>query len=431
MGKRRDAKMAALVADAVKAGLTGTPQAASGASVTPGSQINVGLRSNAMPSLARSLARDQGTFGAQMGPNFPLIPWPIDELGPDGQPAPRKYQYDISWNLQISKQLAKWSTLKGAATQCDVMNRCISIRQADVTKMDWSFTVSQDAVNTIMQDNNIGISEAAKIARQQFMPEIVRSSRTMENPYPQLDRSWEEWIAEFMFAMLVYDGVAVHPAFTLAGQLLGLDIIDTPTIRCLLDNGGFTPCPPDPAYQQDLWGFPRGEFTASPNKNATNFLGGEYNISDRDQLSYFVMHRRPDSPYGNSATEQALPMANIYLEHQNWQLAEYKFGTTVKAYSETDSQEIELSNMQSASRIIEDRFQGSTANRQGHLFLPGGVKNPIFPPFNDERFKPEFVEFLKKSIASYYGVAPSQVGVTARGWTRRREGRGSGRAGWL
>ena len=349
-----------------------------------------------------------------MGPNFPLIPWPIDELGPNGRPDPRRFQFDISWNLQVSKQLARWTTLKAAATQCDVMNRCISIRQADVTKMDWSFTVSQDAVNTIMEDNDIGISEAAKIARKQFMPEIVRSSELMENPYPQSDLSWEQWVAEFMFAMLVYDGVAVHPAFTLGGKLLGFDLIDTPTIRCLLDNHGFTPRPPDPAYQQDLWGFPRGEFIASSNKNVTNYLGGEYNISDRDQLSYFIMHPRSDSPYGNSATEQALPIANIYLERQNWQLAEYKYGTTVRQYFETDSTDIELPNMASASRIIQDRFEGSTANRQGMLFLPGGVKNPTFAPSNDEKYKPDWDEFLKKSIASYYGVAPSQVGVTTR-----------------
>src|SRR6202521_5388502 len=188
MGKRADARTAkALEAVLAKAGLTGTPQSNSGASLVPASDI-AGTPTGHMPSLARSLARDPGTFGAMMGPNYPLIPWPIDELGPGGRPDPRKFQFDISWNLQVSKQLAKWSTLTAAATQVDIMARCISIRQADVTKMDWSFTVSSDAVNTIMEDNNIGISEADRIARKQFMPEIVRSSEFMENPFPQSDR---------------------------------------------------------------------------------------------------------------------------------------------------------------------------------------------------------------------------------------------------
>ena len=414
MGKRRDAKMAALVADAVKVGLSGTPQAASGAAVTPGSQIDAGLRSNAMPSLARSLARDPGTFGAQMGPNFPLIPWPIDELGPDGRPAPRKYQYDIAENLQVGKYLAKWTTLASAAVQCDLLARAIAIRTSDVVKMDWSFNPSTDLVNTIMADNNCTLSEAGKIARTQTQGDIVRLSSFMENPYPQSDRGWSEFVTEALWQILVYDGWAVHPAFTLGGDLLGLDTIDASTIKCLLNNYGDTPRPPDPAYQQITWGFPRGEFVASANSNVANFLGGEYNISDRDQLSYFVMNRRTNSPYGFSPVEQSLPIANLYMERLNWQMAEYKFGTTVASYFETDSADIELPNMQSASRIIEDRFQGSTANRQGMLFLPGGVKSPVFAPTQSEKYKPELDEHYIKRIAANFGVAPAQLGVVAR-----------------
>lgn len=415
MGKRRDARVATLVADAVKASLAGTPAAAGsvGAAISSGGTGGlIGMMTPGAP-LAAALARDNAAFGGALGPGFPFRPIPLDELGPDGRPLPRKFQYDVADNLNITKRLPQWQILASAAVQVDIMARCISIRQSDVTKMDWSWNVSSDAVNTIMEDNQIGIAEASKIARQTFMPQIVRLSQFWDNPYPQSDRAWEEWVTEFMWQFLVYDGVPVHPAFTLGGKLLGVDIIDASTIKILLDNYGDFPRPPDPAYQQVLWGFPRGEFIATANSDVTNYLGGEYNVSDRDQLSYFVMNRRTNTPYGFSPTEQALPIANIYLEREAWMLAEYKYGTMASVYMRTNSQEIDLNNMSSANRVLTDYLAGSTASRQSTIYLPDGF-DPVFAPMNSEKYKADWDEFLKKSIAAYYGVAPSQVGVVAR-----------------
>lgn len=431
MGKRADARLAKLLDGALeKAGLTGSPMALPAGGMGIAHSGTGGLISMLQPGapLAAALARDPTTFGGALGPGYPFQPIPLDQLGPDGRPLPRKFQYDVADNLNITKMLPQWTTLATAAVQVDIMARCISIRQSDVTKMDWTWNVSSDAVNTIMEDNQISISEAAKLARAQFMPDIVRLSEAWENPYPQSDRGWEEWVTEFMWQMLVYDGVPVHPAFTLGGQSLGFDIIDASTIKVLLDNYGDFPRPPDPAFQQILFGFPRGEFVASPDKNVTDYLDGQYNISDRDQLSYFVMNRRTNTPYGFSPTEQALPIANIYLEREAWMLAEYKFGTTASTYFETNSAEIELNNLTSASRVLSDYLRGSTANRQDLVFLPDGFKSPTFGPQISEKYKPEWDEFLKKSIASYYGVAPSQVGVIARAGLGGGKGAAEGEA---
>jgi hypothetical protein len=418
MGKRRDARLAKMVAEEVsKAGMTAGALQGIGATTVSADAIAPILMAmnQASGGHYEPLAREAQTFGGSLGPATPLIPFPLDYTSdPTGRADPRKYQYDVADNLNITKKLTQWNVLSSAATQVDLFARAISMRTADVTKMDWSFNVSQDAINTIMEDNNIGNAEASKIARKLNMAQIVKMSEFWENPYPQSDRSWEEWISEFMWQVLVYDGVPVHPHMSLGRDVLGFDIIEASTIKILLDNYGDFPRPPDPAFQQILWGFPRGEFTASSNKDAKNYMDGQFDISERDQLSYFVMNRRTNTPYGFSPTEQALEIGNIYMERLKWMMAEYKFGTKASVYLNTNSSDITLNNLTNYNRIINDWVQGSTANRQSHIVLPEGFSKPEFAPTVEEKYKENYDEYLIKRIASFYGVMPTQFGVIPR-----------------
>lgn len=366
------------------------------------------------PSLAAALGRSQDSFGSQMGPGYPLIPLPIDPLGPNGRPEPRKYQYDISDNLVVSKRLPMWNTLKAASEQCDIVGRCITIAQRELAKLEWSFTVSSDAINRIMSDSNVGHAEASNMARQQNKDQIARLQEFWENPYPQNDRGWREWVTEALFQILVYDGLAIYPKMSLGGDVIGFLIIDAPTIKILLDNYGDIPRPPDVAYQQVLWGFPRGEFVASPDSNVqAAFYAGEYGIDERDQLSYFVMNRRSHTVYGWSAVEQSLELINIYLERQKWLLSEYRHGSSAEVYLKTTGNDLTLSNMRAYENLYNDYLEGSTANRHKTKLLPDGW-DPIFAPTLDERYKENYDEHLIKRIAGMFGISAQQLGVIPR-----------------
>lgn len=401
-----------------KAGLAGTPLGNATASMAPGAamvqpyQQMVGLDQTTSAAVA-PLARDANTFAAALGPAMPFIPIPLDPTNDNGRPDPRKFQYQVATNLQLQQQLAQWNLLAASAVQIDLFARAIAIRTGDVTKMDWSFDVTKTAIKRIMDDDNLSHAEAAKVARQANMDAIVKASEFLENPYPQSDRGWQEWITEALWQVLVYDGLVIHPRYTLGRDLLGLDIIEASTIKVLLDNYGDTPRPPDPAYQQILWGFPRGEFIATPDKDVTSFTDSQYDVTERDQLSYFVMNRRTNSPYGLSPVEQALQIANVYVERLKWLTAEYTNGTTARVYLRTNTNEITLANLSGFNRVINDWMQGQTANRQTHVALPMGY-DPIFSPQIDEKFKPEYDEMLIKRVAGFFGVQPSQFGVIPR-----------------
>jgi len=365
------------------------------------------------PAMTEALMRNGQTFGAAMGPGVPLTPVALD---PGDPRAPfRRYQYDISHNLNINQRQALWTMLRNAAQTIDVIARCISIRTANVIRMDLDFGVSQDAISNIMAADNLSASEASKIARRLYSPEVDRMKEFWENPFPEDNRTWEEFASEMMWQLLVYDGLAVAPAFNLGAKCIGLEIIDAPTINILLNNYGRRPLPPAPAFQQNLWGYVRTEAVSSNIKGKTFQDGGApYDVTSADVLSYFILNPRTNTPYGWSPVEKSLPIANLYAERLNWLMAEYKYGTSAKLYWRATDESITLQNLATSERIINEGLAGLTNARYQTKIMPPGLSDPFEVKNVDELYKADYDEHILKQIASFFNLQPSQLGVVTR-----------------
>ena len=366
---------------------------------------------------AVALPRPGDAFGSMLGPAAPLLPSPIDPVSEiSGRAEPRKFQYQVAYNLNLTQQEVPWSVLRSLAEQCDIISRAITIRTSDISKMEWSFTLSPDAIQRIMTEENVSHAKAAKIGREKFGEKIDELTAFWRNPYPQSDKGWNQWITESAWNILTFDGWAIYPKYNLGGKVIGFDLIDPSTIKILLDDRGDTPRPPAPAYQQILWGFPRGEFTASPDSdvNGEYYTGVNSDASYKtDQLSYFIQNRRTYSVYGFSAVEQAIPAATLYLERQRWMIEDFQAGTMPMTFMKTDSTELNHLKLAEFERVFNDKLVGSSEERHKVKVLPKGF-DPIVAPSMSERYKPEYDEFIIKRIASIFGVAPSQLGVIAR-----------------
>ncbi len=81
------------------------------------------------------------------------------------------------------------------------------------------------------------------------------------------------------------------------------------TIKPLIDESGRPPRPPQPAYQQFLYGLPAGQYTL-------------------DELDYLRETARTDSVYGLSRVERILLRVNQALRKQNFDLARFTDGVT-------------------------------------------------------------------------------------------------------
>ena len=364
---------------------------------------------------AMPLPRPSDAFGSQLGPAMPYLPAPLDPVFDDsGRSLPRKYQYEVAWNLNLDFRTTPWSTLKALSEQCDVVHRCIEVRAAEISGKELSFTISDQAITKIMDEQNVGHAKANKIAREMYGEDIDMLLQYWENPYVHGDRSWSEWITEFMWQHFTFDGVPIYPRYNLGGDVIGFEIIDASTIKPLLDNRGDIPHPPAPAYQQVLWGFPRGEYQASPNNDGEFFAdAGQKGEFIRDQLAYFVKNRRSWSPYGYSAVEQAIPMASLYLDRQQWMKSEFSEGTMPQTFMKTDSDELDHLKLAALERVLNDTLNGSTAERHKIKMLPKSF-DPVFAPTIDQRYKSEYDEYIIKRVAACFGVQPTQLGIMPR-----------------
>lgn len=354
------------------------------------------------------------------GPGVPLIPAPLDPVRQDsGRPEPRLTEYQVSTNIPgITDRLVPWKVLRDAAGVGGLARRCIEIRKNEVATLDWTITIEQGAAEKT-QAENPGMSRAeieAELGRR-LGPEIARCTRFWEEPNPREGENFGEWISKLLEEHLVLDAIAIYPRLTFGGDLYALEITDGSTWKVLRDNTGGRPQPPQPAYQQILWGFPRGEFLAD-----TDDQGAILNGYQSDKLIYKRRNVRTFTQYGYSAVEQALEDIDVWLRRRKWIRDEYTEGTLPTGLLEnsgatgwTAEQTLEY------ERALNDAMSGATAERHRLRILPPGLK----PWTNDdvaEKYKPEYDLYLIKQIAAHFDVTIAELGFTEAG--------GLGSTGW-
>lgn len=376
---------------------------------------NTSMRSMVAPVAPNPLPRDASYATLPFNPGSPLIPSPIDPPEDGGErAAPRRYQYPVGWNLQTGDQrLVPWSTLRQLADPvlgCNLVRRCIEIRKAEIIGLDWDVTIKASVVKQVAQDDSITQAEAGRRTRDRFGGDIARIKAFFENPDARNQMTWSDWVMSVLEDHFVYDAVALYPRRNLRGDTVAFENIDGSTIKPLLDTRGFVPMPPHPAYQQILQGFPRGEWMAyDPSVVAGEFQAG---TQGRDVLVYRVRNKRTYSPFGLSPVEQSIDDADMFMKRREWLRSEYTDGGMPRSYGLTE-EPFDPQQLRQIQAYFDNMLQGQTRNRSRMTLLPQGIK-PEQALEHDERYKPEYDEFLIKQIGSKFGVAPTQLGVIPR-----------------
>jgi len=355
------------------------------------------------------LERNPDDYIVPFAPGRPLVPSLINPPGPTGRAAPRRSEFPVAWNLQITEQrVVPFRLLRDVADGSDLTRKCIEVVKATIMGLDWDITLSPDATERIMSEpTTTGHSAATREARHSLLPDIMRCRDFWQMPDRINGLSFAEWVGMALEEMLVIDALTIYPNKTLDEENLhSLEILDGATIKPLLDERGARPVTPYPAFQQILWGFPRGEFTASADAD------GEFTADD---LIYMPRTRRPFTPYGYSAVERALPIIDLYMKRLQWLRTEFTDGVTPQVFMETDATyggnpEI----LRAYEHIFNDDLAGKTEERRRAKMLPEGM-HPIFPPGMDVKYKPEFDEYLVKQICGHFGVLPTQIGFSPKG----------------
>ena len=357
------------------------------------------------------LPRNPLMAGVPFGPGMPILPGAINPLRPDGRPDPRRYEYQVAQNLNIGSEqkLVQFKTLRGAAEQIDIVRRCIEVLKAKISGLDWDIVIAEDASEKIIAEIGGDHVRAMSVARDKFSDEIYRLRKFWENPDRANGLTFIDWMMMSLEEILVLDAWAIWPQKTVGGDLYGFQILDGSTIKPMLDERGMRPMPPQAAYQQILYGFPRVEFQANSDDPQAD---GEFTADD---LSYFVRNRRANSVYGSSPVERCLPIADLYLRRQQWLRAEYTDGVAPEMMLTSDA---DFGNdplvMKQYEAIINDNLAGQTEQRKRALILPAGLKPQMYEGYG-EKFKDTLDHYLLESITGHFGVLPTEIGFSSKG----------------
>ena len=334
------------------------------------------------------------------GPGLPIVPGAINPVDPaTGRPMPRRYEYQVAQNINlVPTRLVPFTTLRAAADQIDILRRCIEVTKNKLTGLEWDIVLGNDASEKIVAESGGDHVRAMAAARGKFTEEINRLREFWENPDKANGLTWNDWIMIAAEDILVIDAWAIYPQPTVGGDLYGFQILDGTTIKPLIDDRGMRPMPPQAAFQQILYGFPRSEFSATDEDPKAD---GEFTA---DQLAYLVRNRRSMSVYGYSPVERALPLADIYLRRQQWLRAEYTDGVMPDLMFTTDEDwGTNPDLLRAYENILNDDLAGQTEQRKRARLLPKGLA-PIVNEGYGEKFKDTLDDYLITSICGHYGV---------------------------
>ena len=365
---------------------------------------------------------------ALFGPGIPVPPGPIDPPDPaTGRPAPRQYQYPVSWNLPgITGKLIPWQVLRDAA-DVGLIRRCIEVRKQQLTGLDWDIGVRKTAIEAERQNEKradagkkSSRSEIEGAMRDRLRPDIERIRQFWRRPDRQNGYNFAEWLGNVLEELLVLDALAIYPRHTKGGQLYGFEVLDGSTIKPLLDNRGMRPSPPNAAYQQILQGFSRGEFTAttSPDAITPDNPLGVLNPWNADSLIYKRRLIRTWTPYGFSPVEQCLTEMHLWMKRQEWLTAEYDDGAAPNvpvALSEAMAERIKSpAELRAWEAGFNADLAGDARARHRAKFLPPGATIPTLPSM-DSRYKKDFDEFLIKLLCTFFDLSPASLGFMESG----------------
>ena len=307
----------------------------------------------------------------QFGPGTPPVPTPLDQTG-----VPRAYAYRVGWNIPSQPGEGRpldLDTLEQLATTYDLMAKAITIRLDEVATMRF---------DVIARDTDKKRARQV-IASQQATIKKIRAFFER----PDRKHTWQSWLRLLGYQHLVCDGVAMHRQRTFGGELYALRILHAPTIKPLLTVHGDMPDPPDPAYQQYLYGVARDSFTTG-------------------ELTYAIKNRRVNTPYGWSPVEQFITHVNTALRFQQWNSAFFTDGTMPEGVAEAPAdwtaEQIAEYNQQWEAILAGD----PRALRKLH-FVPAGFKYNILKPY---QFEEPLAHWLMLVTCAAIDVTPTELG---------------------
>ena len=280
----------------------------------------------------------------------------------------RAFDYPIGYNLRTTprqEEAIGFNTLRQVADTYDLLRLVIETRKDQIEEFDWE------------------IAAVKKEEQDKYQKEIDAATAFFQRP--DREHNWSTWLRIMLEDLFVVDAIAVYPRFTKGGQLYSLEILDSTTIKRVIDETGRTPIPPDPAYQQVLKGVVASNYTT-------------------EELAYFIRNPRSGRLYGYSPVEQVLMTVNIALRRQQDQLNYYTEGNIPEALCGVP-ENWTADQLKDFQIYWDSIMEGNTAIRRHLKFIPFDASKVQYTRTHD--MKEQYDDWLARIICFAFSISPT------------------------
>ncbi|MFJ5532480.1 phage portal protein [Streptomyces sp. NPDC093261] len=370
------------------------------------------------------LPRDPATFlTGGFGPLEPISPVGIDEPEDDGGlPSPRRWQYPVGWNMPIGVpgseglKLTSFANLRLIADSYSILRAGIQVRKEEVLGMEWDIMPTPDAAKAMRADAH---------AMEDFSKRRAEAVAFFSNPDPNFG-SFRAWLNALLEELFVTDAIALHlqPVRGKGKGLLGSDLgalvqIDGSTIRPLLTLSGGVPQPPEPAYQQYLWGVPRVDLTTVvQGEDLSDIKGDLVKEYTANQLLYAPQNTRIWTPYGFPPVERCLIPAMAGLQRQKWQMDYFDEGSIPGLFISPGDPNMTPSQIRELQDSL-NALAGDPSWKHKIVVLPGGAEVSPMRPID---LADQYDEIVAVQVLMALDVMPMELGIAPKVSTTQSPG---------
>lgn len=318
------------------------------------------------PAIEQALTRQGMNMTADMGPGRPLTP----SKG-YSQP-PRSSDYPVGVNITTQGRQAwgrtSFAFLREFTSAYDVARICINHKIDELRSMDLLFQPA-DGVTSDVTD-------------------ALDAARTVL-AFPDRQHPFDEWFSMWLEGLLRYDAGVLYRRRNMNGDIVGLEVLDGPTIVPKIDERGRRPEAPAPAYAQVIKGQDRVDFTT-------------------DDIIYSRFRPQPDSPYGLPPIESILMSVNTDMRFQWHLLQMFTEGSVPAGFIELPPDISSPDQVAEWQDYWDAIVQGDQAKKHQLVAVPSGTKMTETRP---KGFDVTFPDHLLVKTAAAFGVVPQDLGM--------------------
>lgn len=318
------------------------------------------------------------SHGSQFPPGEPLRPTPgLTDAGG----GPRQWAYPVGTNigqLPRASEQTSFEALRNLASLYDGIQLCERVYFDIVSRLELRVAPRADI-----------LAAGEDPASPRWREGARRIEALLESP----DRSGDlrSWLVALTRDLLEIDAVGVYRRRDRAGRLYALELVAGDTIKPIIDETGRTPAPPQPAYQQFVYGMPSGWYT-------------------RDEMDYLKETARTESVYGLSRVDRVILRVNQALRKQDFDLARFTDGVSPLGVI---SPPADLGWTPDQLRRFEESFNGLMAGNdqlrvRARALPPGATWTALA---GDDPLM-EFDRFLLNVTVAAFGLTMDELGFT-------------------